>query len=88
MKINNFNRVTNNPYQKQLNKQAEVKQTQTKKMDQIEISSKALEMQKGEEVLAVRKEKVDSLKNQINSGSYQVNYDKVAEKFLEFWKNK
>jgi negative regulator of flagellin synthesis FlgM len=86
MKINNFNRVTNNPYQKQINKQAQVKQTQTKKMDQIEISSKALEMQIGEEVLAVRKEKVESLKNQINSGNYQVNYDKVAEKFLEFWK--
>lgn len=84
MKINNFSRIMNNPYQKQM-KQFETTQTnKSMKKDQIEISSQALEMHKGEDI---RREKVDALKNQINSGNYQVNYEKVAEKFLDYWKN-
>jgi negative regulator of flagellin synthesis FlgM len=88
MKINPYGRIPSNPYQKQIKHSAEVQNVQSTKRDKIEISTEALEMQKIDGASAVRKEKVEALKNQINSGNYQVNYEQVAEKFFDFWNKK
>jgi negative regulator of flagellin synthesis FlgM len=86
VKINQYGNIPNNPYQKQMKQQSAVQNTQGKKQDQIEISSKALELQKSDGLSSARKDKVNALRNQIDSGAYQINQEKVAEKFLEFWK--
>ncbi|MFY0543149.1 flagellar biosynthesis anti-sigma factor FlgM [Brevibacillus sp. H7] len=56
--------------------------------DEVKISNEALEMLKQvEEAEApARKEKVNQLKQQIEQGKYHVPSEKIAEKFLSFWK--
>jgi negative regulator of flagellin synthesis FlgM len=56
--------------------------------DEVQISSEALELLKQvEEAEApARKEKVKELKQQIEQGKYHVPSEKIAEKFLSFWK--
>jgi negative regulator of flagellin synthesis FlgM len=56
--------------------------------DEVQISSEALEMLKQVEDpdAPARKEKVRELKQQIEQGTYHVPSEKIAEKFLAFWK--
>jgi len=57
--------------------------------DEVKISDQALELQKLEsdtEVTPARKEKIKELKQQIEQGTYHVPSEKIAEKFLSFWK--
>ncbi len=56
--------------------------------DEVKISNEALELLKQvEEADApARKEKVKELKQQIEQGKYHVPAEKIAEKFLSFWK--
>ncbi|GAA4718652.1 flagellar biosynthesis anti-sigma factor FlgM [Brevibacillus fulvus] len=78
--VNNYNKVA----------KAYSAQDQKKSMgkDEVQISSEGLELLKqGEEAdAAERKEKVNELKKQIEQGTYHVPSDKIAEKFLAFWK--
>ncbi|MGP4078948.1 flagellar biosynthesis anti-sigma factor FlgM [Pseudalkalibacillus sp. R45] len=84
MKINRYGNISNNPYKHQLNKPAESQQQQVKQ-DKIQISKEALEMQKNQGTSTERAEKIERLKNEIQSGNYQVDSGKVAKKFLDFW---
>lgn len=56
--------------------------------DEVQISNEALELLKQVEELEapVRKEKVNQLKQQVEQGTYHVPSEKIAEKFLSFWK--
>lgn len=83
MKINNFGKVNINPYQKQMDKIDSVQKT--KKSDKVEISSEAKELQKGNAIEKERLEKVQALKNKVDSGDYQVNPRDVAKKMYDFW---
>ncbi|UOE93810.1 flagellar biosynthesis anti-sigma factor FlgM [Alkalihalobacillus sp. LMS39] len=83
MKINPFQSVHNNPYKKQIEKQAAVEGT--KKSDKLEISKEAIEMQKGSRIELEREEKVKQIKEQLASGDYHVDPKKVASKFVDFW---
>lgn len=62
-------------------------QNQVSPQDKVDLSSQSKEMNKISEALAaapdVRAEKVESLKNQVESGQYQVNSDAVAEKMIK-----
>ncbi|WP_261131797.1 flagellar biosynthesis anti-sigma factor FlgM [Bacillus sp. Marseille-Q3570] len=84
MKINRYGNISNNPYKHQLNKPAETPQQQVKQ-DKIQISKEALEMQKNQGTSTERAEKIEHLKNEIQSGNYQVDSGKVAKKFFDFW---
>ncbi|MGM7702920.1 flagellar biosynthesis anti-sigma factor FlgM [Pseudalkalibacillus sp. Hm43] len=84
MKINRNGNISNNPYKHQLNKQTQ-QQPQQMKQDQLEISKKALEMQKSGKASTERMEKIEHLKNEVQSGNYQVDAAKVAKKFYDFW---
>lgn len=84
MKINRNGNISNNPYKHQLTKQNQ-QQPQQMKQDQIQISKEALEMQKSGKASAERSEKIEHLRNEIQSGNYQVDAGKVAKKFYDFW---
>ncbi|SEQ25444.1 flagellar biosynthesis anti-sigma factor FlgM [Piscibacillus halophilus] len=87
MKINGVNGSNLNPYQKQLQKQGQVKPT-TQHQDKVEISNKAKQLQKEQGIAKVRKEKVENLKQQVQNGEYDINSKKTAEKMIDFWTNK
>lgn len=74
-----------NPYKKQIEKTEKLqKSTST---DHIQISTEALELQKGNRIETERQAKVEELKNKIESGEYQVNPREVAKKMYDFWNN-
>ncbi|MED4350968.1 flagellar biosynthesis anti-sigma factor FlgM [Schinkia azotoformans] len=85
MKINHFGPVNMNPYKKQIEKIDRLQKTISS--DQIQISTEAMELQKGSRIETERQAKVDELKNKIESGEYQVNPREVAKKMYEFWNN-
>ncbi|MCQ6277132.1 flagellar biosynthesis anti-sigma factor FlgM [Bacillus sp. V3B] len=83
MKINNIRPMNVNPYNKQQDKIDKLETA--KQRDKIEISSEALQLQKGNQLEIDRKERVAELKNKIESGEYQVNPQEVARKMYSFW---
>jgi negative regulator of flagellin synthesis FlgM len=84
MRINGSDKANFNPYQRQFQKQTEMK-NETLKKDQLEISAEAKQMQKNEKVQKERAAYVEKLKQAVTSGDYQVNHKKTAEKMLDFW---
>ena len=84
LKINGPNQTNLNPYQKQINKQAE---TGPKKQvtDKIEISETAKQMQESGKSDSVRKKLVDQVKSDVQQGNYQVDAKATAKKMLDFW---
>lgn len=86
MKINNIGRMNINPYNKQIDKLE--KTAATTKKDKLEISSEALELQKGGTIEAQRDKLVEELKNKVNSGQYEIEPQKIAEKMYSFWNDK
>jgi negative regulator of flagellin synthesis FlgM len=56
--------------------------------DEVNISSEAMEMLKKVEDLnaPARREKVEQLRKQVEEQTYHVPAEKIAEKFLSFWK--
>lgn len=85
MKINNYNRVNMNPYQKQAEKAEQV--SDSKKKDKLEISSEALKLQKGGSIEMDREAKVKALKEAVQAGKYEIEPKKIAEKVYSFWNN-
>lgn len=83
MKINPFKGIQNNPYQNNINKLE--KGQKVNKKDKIEISNEALQLQKLGSIELERQEKVDAIKKEIQSGNYQINTRKIAEKMYSFW---
>lgn len=84
MKVNPFNNVQQNPYRKQVDRSEKVSEVKAKR-DQIEISNVAKELQESNKIEAARQEKVQQLKEQIDSGEYKVDAKAVARKFYEYW---
>ncbi|MDR7856925.1 flagellar biosynthesis anti-sigma factor FlgM [Tissierella sp.] len=73
------------------NKNAGVKNVKSDKAsqekDQIKISERAVEfqfaLQKIKDVEEIRMDKVEFIKNQIETGTYEIDGQKIAEKMLE-----
>ncbi|MBX0357539.1 flagellar biosynthesis anti-sigma factor FlgM [Halobacillus sp. Nhm2S1] len=84
MKINGPNQTNLNPYQKQMNKQAETGQKKQMK-DKIEISETAKQMQESGKSDSVRKKLVEQVKSEVEQGNYQVDTKATAKKMLDFW---
>lgn len=84
MKINHFGNVNFNPYKKQMEKLDQLQKGGAKK-DQIEISSVAKELQQGSKIETERQEKIDAIKQQVESGEYKVDPEKLARKMYDFW---
>ncbi|MBO8157640.1 MAG: flagellar biosynthesis anti-sigma factor FlgM [Bacillaceae bacterium] len=85
MKINGPNHMNINPYQKQLNKQRQIGKGKTSE-DKVEISSEAKKMLETNPIVAERKKKVDGIKQQLQSGEYNIDPETTAKKMLEFFR--
>jgi negative regulator of flagellin synthesis FlgM len=86
MKINPMGPTGINPYKKQLNKLAETEKIT--KTDKVEISSAAKQLQETSPVTVARQEKVEALKQQVQSGNYKVNPEAVAKGVYDFYYKK
>lgn len=85
MKINNFGTQGINPYKKMNKVDQSNKAEGTKGTDKVEISSAAKELQQVSQVSSARTEKIDSLKKQIQSGTYEVNAQDIAKSIINFY---
>lgn len=85
MKINNIGSINTNPYRKQIEKAERLMKSAN--TDKIQISTEAMELQKGSRIETERQVKVEELKSKVESGEYQVNAREVAKKMYEFWNN-
>ncbi|MDV2582842.1 flagellar biosynthesis anti-sigma factor FlgM [Alkalibacillus haloalkaliphilus] len=83
MKINPTNKPYLNPYQKQMQNQP-MKQS-NQQSDKVEISNKAKAMQESNTIEKARQDHVQSIKQQVQDGEYDVDLKKTAEKLLEFY---
>ncbi|KIL24375.1 hypothetical protein B4134_3189 [Bacillus safensis] len=59
---------------------------QAKSTDKVEISKKAIEMQKVPNIMRERQDKIDQIKKSIEAGTYQVDTKGIADKMLNFYK--
>lgn len=85
MKINKINTPAINPY-RQAQVKAEQANEQTKvKTDKLEISSEAKQLSEVSPVTIKRNEKVQQLKAQIESGTYQVDAEKLASNLMKYF---
>ncbi|WP_017184922.1 flagellar biosynthesis anti-sigma factor FlgM [Alkalibacillus haloalkaliphilus] len=84
MKINPTNKPYLNPYQKQMQNQP-MKQS-NQQSDKVEISNKAKAMQESNTIEKARQDHVQSIKQQVQDGEYDVDLKKTAEKLLEFYR--
>ncbi|WP_404429339.1 flagellar biosynthesis anti-sigma factor FlgM [Sutcliffiella horikoshii] len=87
MKINNLGPSGINPYKNQMKQHQAAKANQTKS-DQVEISSKAKELQERSQFTEARQEKVAKLKVSVENGTYQVDSKAVANKMIDYYFNK
>ena len=86
MKIRGSNQTNLNPYQKQLQKYAQTRTEKQVKADQLHISDQAKQMQESTGVHPARKQRVDAIRADIESGVYQVDPEQAAKGLLSFWK--
>ncbi|MBY8911566.1 flagellar biosynthesis anti-sigma factor FlgM [Bacillus sp. YC2] len=84
MKINQYGTQSVNPYQKNFEKQA-VQKEAAKPKDKVEISSHAKVLQ-NDAVTKSRHEKIAQLKADIESGTYKIDSNSIAEKIVNFYK--
>lgn len=86
MKINNIGSMGVNPYKKNLEKNAAATQKSQSKADKVEISSKAKDLQQSNELVKARQEKVQAIKQQVESGTYTIDPQAIAKGLLNFYK--
>jgi len=86
VKITSFGMNSINPYNKQ---QKSLKAAESKtavNADKIEISTAAKEMSASSTYNSERAQKVQQIKEQIQSGNYQVEAKKIAEDMLNYYR--
>ncbi|GGJ64131.1 negative regulator of flagellin synthesis FlgM [Anoxybacillus voinovskiensis] len=87
MNIHRIGSTNVNPYQRQMNKLEQSAKT-TGKKDKVEISQAAKELQEASKLEAARQEKVEQLKQQVQTGTYTVDAKAVAESVWNYYFNK
>jgi len=86
VKITSYGIHSVNPYTKQQNTIKPMSEKSSSSVDKIEISSAAKEMQISSNYNTERTEKLQKLKEQIQSGEYKVDANKLAEDVLKYYK--
>jgi len=87
MNIHRIGSTNVNPYQRQMNKLEQSAKT-TGKKDKVEISQAAKELQEASKLEAIRQEKIEQLKQQVQTGTYTVDAKAVAESVWNYYFNK
>ena len=85
MKINGIGLNNVNPYN-QTKRPLQTDKTGQTFVDKLEISSAAKDMKVASEYTDARAERVQQLKEKIESGEYKVNARKVAEDMLKYYR--
>ncbi|MGG0655020.1 flagellar biosynthesis anti-sigma factor FlgM [Rummeliibacillus pycnus] len=85
MKIYNYGVNKINPYQNQSLKTDQVKRSTLNVTDQLEISSAAKDLQGIKSYTDERTEHVQQLKEQVQSGNYKVDAQKLASDLLKYF---
>ncbi|WP_243290284.1 flagellar biosynthesis anti-sigma factor FlgM [Bacillus sp. FJAT-47783] len=85
MKIQNYRMNGLDLYQKQVEKQQQTKQT-AQKEDKVEISKEAKQLQKASGTEQERHEKIESIKKQIESGTYTIDPNEIAKSMIRFFR--
>lgn len=73
-----------NTYQEQLKNNQHQKQKRVKE-DQLDISSEAKKLQEKGNKIETRAEYIQDIKKAIQSGTYDVKYEEVAKKMIDYW---
>lgn len=84
MKINGPNQTNFNAYKNQIQQHLDMKKS-AKPQDQLQISSQAKQLQENTKVNAKREAYVQEIKNRVESGEYAINFEKTAQKMIDFW---
>lgn len=86
MKINETNRIgAINPYQRNMESGRLEEQKKTRRKDEVSISPEAMEMLNRSSD-ADRVKKIQDLKQQVTTGTYHIDADKIAEKLMPYFK--
>lgn len=85
MKIQGPNLSNINAYKKMYHTRTEVKHKEANKEDKVNISNEAKQLQVGTQSTEERRQYVENIKQQVQTGQYQVNYEQTARKMIEYW---
>lgn len=86
MKIQNYGVNKVNPYQNQSLKTEKLKKSTVNMTDQIEISSAAKDLQGIKSYSTDRAERIGQIKEQVESGNYKVDANKLASDLLRYYR--
>jgi negative regulator of flagellin synthesis FlgM len=86
MRINHYNFIQNNPYKKQTQDMKQESVQPAFKKDEIQISDEAKKLLTSFKFEQERSEKLNEIKQRVESGNYQVNTSKIAKSILDFWR--
>ncbi|MDP4098603.1 flagellar biosynthesis anti-sigma factor FlgM [Paenibacillus sp. P96] len=87
MKINETNRIgAINPYQRNIEANVQENQKKSQRKDEVSISAEAMEMLQRSSNTD-RANRIQELKQQVASGTYKVDADKLAEKLMPYFKS-
>ena len=90
MKINDTGRVQPiNPYQRAVETQKGEQSKKSSRKDEVSFSAEAMELlkaQNGAKVDTERAARIESLKQQVAAGTYQVDTAKLVDKLVPFFK--
>lgn len=84
MKIQGPNNSKLNPYIQQQQNHAKYKTT-FNKQDQLEISVQAKKLQENGKAAHKREAYIQEIKQAIDTKEYQIDYEKTAQKMIDFW---
>lgn len=84
MRIHGPHQTNFNPYKEQAHKLEKLQKDHNQE-DRLEISSQAKHLQGKLKPETQREKYVQTIKDAVQSGEYQVNHDKTAKQMVKFW---
>ncbi|MDM5315075.1 flagellar biosynthesis anti-sigma factor FlgM [Fictibacillus sp. b24] len=85
MRINHFKTIQNNPYKKQVPHMNEIHVKSAYKKDEIQISDEAKKLLSSSKFEQDRMDKVQEIKQQVDSGTFKVNVAKTAASIISYY---
>lgn len=85
MKIPKINIPQVNPYKANEMKMQKTAEKTTQRADKLEISSEAKHLSEASSYTVARNEKVQAIQKQIESGTYKVNPDQIAQGLINYY---
>ncbi len=85
MRINHFNSIQNNPYKKQVPHMKDNHVKAAYKKDEIQISDEAKKLLSSSKFDQDRTDKVQDIKQRVDSGTYNVSVSKTAASIISYY---